>query len=158
VAKQGTTVKQAAGELGVSAKWVRRQIASGTVTPARAGSKRNGRFVLTAEDVETLRVKASERPAAPPAAGGGTGGEGGGEQPAASASLARVTQLETERANLLARVAWERAIAQSQQKALDAERERTERLEEELRVQRARVEALKALSAWDRALGRHKAI
>ena len=55
-------------------------------------------------------------------------------------------------------VAWERAISQEQQKALEAELARVEKLAADLETQRARVEALKALSAWDRVLGRHKAI
>ena len=43
--------------------------------------------------------------------------------------LARFTQLEGERANLLAQVAWERAIAQEQQKALEAEHARVAQLD-----------------------------
>ena len=41
---------------------------------------------------------------------------------------------------------------------LEAELARVEKLAADLETQRARVEALKALSAWDRVLGRHKAI
>ncbi len=140
-APQGTSVKQAAADLGVAPSWVRQQIASGAISPARTGSKRNGRFTLTAEEIETLRQLAAADPA--------TGGP---------AALARVTQLEAERANLLAQVAWERAIAQEQQKALETERARAERLAADLDAQRARIEQLKALTAWDRVLGRHKAI
>jgi hypothetical protein len=140
-ASHTTTIKQAAADLGVSPKWVRDQIAQSTITPQRHGGKRNGRFVLSAEDVETLRAKATEVPA--------------GDD---STALARVTELETQRANLLARVAWERAIAQTQQKALEDEKARSERLEAELALQRTRVEQLKALSVMDRVMGRHKSI
>ena len=132
---------QSAEELGVSAGWVRAQISAGAVTPARSSEKRNARYLLTEADIETLRSIAAEDPAA-----GGT------------AALALVSRLEAERANLLAQVAWERAIAQEQQKSLEAELARTERLSAELDLQHARIEALKALSAWDRFLGRHKAI
>jgi DNA-binding transcriptional MerR regulator len=135
------SIRQAAEDLGVTARWIRAQIAAGLISPARAGSKRNGRFLLSADDVETLATQAAEDPSA------------GG-----AAMLARFTQLEGERANLLAQVAWERAIAQEQQKALEAEHTRVAQLIEDLELQRARVEQLKALSAWDRVLGRHKAI
>lgn len=127
--------------LGVSAKWVRRQIAAGVISPKRAGGKRNSTFALSDADVEALRAKAAEDPAS-----------------GSAAVLARMSQLEAERANLLAQVAWERAIAQEQQKSLETELARAEKLAAELETQRARVEALKALSAWDRVLGRHKAI
>ena len=137
----GLSTSQAAEELGASVGWVRAQIAAGVVTPARSSEKRNARYLLSEADIATLQPLASEDPAA-----GGT------------AALARVSHLEAERANLLAQVAWERAIAQEQQKALEAELARTERLSADLDLQRARVEALKALSAWDRVLGRHKAI
>lgn len=132
---------QAAEELEVSAGWVRAQIAAGTVTPARSSAKRNARYLLSGADIETLRSIAAEDPSA-----GGT------------AALALVSRLEAERANLLAQVAWERAIAQEQQKALETELARTERLSAELDLQHARIEALKALSAWDRLIGRHKSI
>jgi len=150
LAKRGVTVKQVAEELGVSAKWIRGHITAGTITPERQGNKRNGRFLLSDADVETLRTRASEerpteeRPAEP---------EGGD-----TTALARISQLEADRANLLAQVAWARAISQEQQKALEIERERAEKLDAELEAQRSRVEALKALSVLDRALGRHKAI
>lgn len=72
--------------------------------------------------------------------------------------LARISQLETERTNLMAQVAWARGVAQEQQKALEVERQRTEKLATELETQRARVEALKALGPLDRLLGRHKRI
>lgn len=132
---------QAAEELGVSTEWVRAQITAGVVTPARSSAKRNARYVLSDADIAALRSLAAEDPTA------------GG-----SAALARVSQLEGERANLLAQVAWERAIAQEQQKSLEHELARTERLTAEVDLQRGRVEALKALSAWDRMLGRQKTI
>ncbi len=142
------SIKQAAEDLGVTTRWVRTQINAEVISPARAGSKRNGRFVLTAADVETLAARAAEDPSA------------GG-----AAMLARFTQLEGERANLLAQVAWERAIAQEQQKALEAEHARVAELVAEVELQRSRVELqrlrveqLKALSAWDRVRGRHKSI
>lgn len=138
---QGVSPAQAAEELGVPVAWVRAQIASGAVTPARSSDKRNARYILSDADVATLRALAAEDPTA-----GGT------------AALARVSHLEAERANLLAQVAWERAISQEQQKALETELARTEKLSAELERQHTRVEALKALSAWDRVLGRHKAI
>ena len=135
------SIRQAAEDLGVTARWIRAQIAAGLISPARSGSKRNGRFLLSSADVEALATQAAEDPSA------------GG-----AAMLARFTQLEGERANLLAQVAWERAIAQEQQKALEAEHARVAQLIEDLEVQRGRVEQLKALSAWDRVLGRHKGI
>lgn len=72
--------------------------------------------------------------------------------------LARISQLETERTNLMAQVAWARGVAQEQQKALEVERQRAEKLAAELETQRARIEALKALGPLDRLLGRHKRI
>jgi hypothetical protein len=132
---------QAAEELGVSVGWVRAQIAAGSVTPARSSDKRTARYLLSESDIAELRAIAAEDPSA------------GG-----SAALALVTRLEAERANLLAQVAWERAIAQEQQKALEVERARSDRLAAELEQQHTRVEALKALSAWDRLRGRHKGI
>lgn len=72
--------------------------------------------------------------------------------------LARIDSLETDRTNLMAQVAWARAVAQEQQKTLEVERERAAKLTAELDAQRARVEQLKALSALDRLLGRHKGI
>jgi hypothetical protein len=138
---QTVSIRQAAEDLGETARWIRAQIATELITPMRSGSKRNGRFALSEADVEVLATKAAEDP--------GAGG---------AAMLARFTQLESERANLLAQVAWERAIAQEQQKALEAEHLRVAQLALELELQRVRVEQLKALSAWDRVLGRHKAI
>ena len=73
-------------------------------------------------------------------------------------ALARISQLEADRTNLMAQVAWARGIAQEQQKALESERSRTEKLEAELAAQRLRVEQLKSLSALDRLLGRHKRV
>jgi|GEM_PF-6011497 len=141
MAKKGTGVRQAAEELGVSPKWIRARIAEGIVAPERTGTKRNSRFVLSATDVEALRAARD----ADPAAGG-------------AAVLARISRLESDRTNLLAQVAWARAIAQEQQKALEREQQRAEQLAAELETQRARIEALKALSVLDRILGRHKSV
>ncbi|MDP2401589.1 MAG: hypothetical protein Q8M66_06380 [Actinomycetota bacterium] len=142
--RQNTGIKQVAGELGVSTKWIRRRIAAGLISPGRTGTKRNSRFVLSESDIEALRLHRD----APPAAG----------DVKESSSLARIGQLEADRANLLAQVAWARAIAQEQAKALESERERTATLAAEVESQRDRVEQLKALSAWDRVRGRHKDI
>ena len=138
---KGLSSAQAAENLGVPVSWVRSQIGAGVVTPARSSEKPNARHILSDADVAALRELAAVDPTA-----GGT------------AALARLSQLEAERANLLAQVAWERAIAQEQQKALEAELARTSQLTADLERQRTRVEALKALSAWDRVRGRHKAI
>jgi len=146
LAKQATTVKGAAETLGVSAKWIRRQIAAGLITPPRQGKKQGGRFLLSDADIDTLRARANKRRGAQ----GGAVGE--------TAALARISRLEADRTNLLAQVAWARAIVQEQQKALDAERERSERLIADVAEQRERIEALKALSALDRLRGRHKSI
>ena len=78
--------------------------------------------------------------------------------PAVSTLLARYSDLQAERANLLAQVAWERALAREREAALDLEQKRNEQLAADLETQRQRVEALKALSAWDRIRGRHKKI
>jgi hypothetical protein len=161
LAKQDLSVKQAAEELGVTAKWIRKRIAEGTITPARRGSKHNGRFALTAEDVGALR-KCLAAEAAPEA-----GSDAATDAIVAADSmvdadratlLARIEELEADSTNLQAHVAWARAIAKEQQKALDLERERAQKLAEDLETQRARVEALKALSTIDRLLGRHKGI
>jgi cyanate lyase len=138
---RGLSLTKASEELGVPVAWIRARIAGGAITPARSSDKRNARYVLSEADIASLREIAADDPMA------------GG-----SAALARVSQLEAERANLLAQVAWERAIAQEQQKALETERARTEQLATELDLQRSRIEALKALSAWDRVLGRHKTV
>ncbi len=127
--------------MGVSPKWIRRQIKAGVIDPARSGNKRNSRFALSDADIDVLRTVLD--------AGGGAGSRG---------ELARIAELESDRAELLAQVAWTRAVAQEQQKAPEAERGRSERLEAELQVQRTRIEQLKALSALHRLLGRHKAI
>ncbi len=73
-------------------------------------------------------------------------------------ALARISELEADRSNLMAQVAWARGVAQEQQKALEIERQRSEKLATDLEAQRARIEALKALSLIDRLLGRHKRI
>lgn len=87
-----------------------------------------------------------------------TPGEATPESVGPGTELVRISQLETERTNLMAQVAWARGVAQEQQKALEVERQRTEKLATDLETQRARVEQLKALSALDRLLGRHKRI
>jgi hypothetical protein len=153
-AKSGRSIKSVAAELGVSAKWIRAQVGTSAVTPGRSSDKRNARYLFSEADIATLRALAlhpEPAPTAPPATA---------ENPAPEppAVLARVTQLEAERANLIAQVAWERAIAQEQQKALEAERARTAKLAADLELQHSRIEALKALSAWDRVIGRHKAV
>lgn len=135
-------IKQVAAELGVGAKWIRAQVAAGTVAPKRAGGKGDGRYLFTADDLEALRLAKEAEPLA-------------GEE---TTAIARISRLEADRTNLLAQVAWARAVAQEQQKALEIERERAEKLAAELEAQRTRVERLKALSALDRLLGRHKAI
>lgn len=73
-------------------------------------------------------------------------------------ALARISELEADRTNLMAQVAWARGVAQEQQKALEVERQRAEKLAADLEAQRTRIEALKALSLIDRLLGRHKRI
>ena len=153
--KQDRTVKQAAEELGVSAKWIRKQIAEGAISPVRRGSKRNGRFALVAEDVVALRERLASEAASSSAIEPLTDSAADADR---VGLLARIDELESDRTNLQAHVAWARAIAREQQKALDYERERTQKLADELEAQRARVEALKALSTIDRLLGRHKAI
>lgn len=73
-------------------------------------------------------------------------------------ALARIGQLEADRTNLMAQVAWARAVAQEQQKTLEIERARAEQLMADLAAQRQRIEQLKSLSLLDRLLGRHKRI
>jgi hypothetical protein len=79
-------------------------------------------------------------------------------QEAGSEALARIGQLEADRTNLMAQVAWARAVAQEQQKTLELERARSERLAADLDAQRQRIEQLKSLSLLDRLFGRHKSI
>lgn len=148
------TVREAAESLGVKPGWVRIRIADGVIQPVRAEGKGKKRYLLDADDLEVLRSWAQARTT--------RSSKSGRSVSAASAAdahaLARVVQLEEERSNLLAQVAWARALAQEQQKAIEHERERVQRLEAELRVQQSRIEALKALTVWDRLLGRHKGI
>lgn len=139
--KQGTTPKQAAEIIGVTPKWIRRQIKAGIISPERVGNKRNGTFMLSEADIQTLQ-----------------GFVGSNAGPDERTALARITQLESDRSDLLVQVAWARAIAQEQQKTLETEQNRSEKLQTELETQRARIEQLKALTAFDRLLGRHKAI
>jgi hypothetical protein len=141
MARQGTSVKKAAETLGVTPKWIRARIAEASVTPRRSGSGRNARFELTDAEVETMRGLAAA-----------------GEPAPVGSELARIGTLETQRANLLARLAWERATSRSREEALQVERARVDRLLADLDLQRSRVEALKALSVVDRVLGRHKDI
>lgn len=148
------TVREAAESLGVKPGWVRIRIADGVIQPVRAEGKGKKRYLLDADDLEVLRSWAQARTT--------RSSKSGRSVSAASAAdahaLARVVQLEEERSNLLVQVAWARALAQEQQKAIEHERERVQRLEAELRVQQSRIEALKALTVWDRLLGRHKGI
>ena len=130
--------------LEVSEKWVRRQIDAGVIQVSRRGGKKRGPFMLAEADVDTLRERLNAKPPK-------------GERAEISA-IARIEQLETDRANLLAQLAWARAIGQEQQKTIEAETERARWLDGQLAEQRARVEALKALSLFDRLLGRHKSI
>ncbi|MCX8007150.1 MAG: hypothetical protein N3B11_03430 [Coriobacteriia bacterium] len=156
MAKQTMTVREVAEQLGVKPGWVRKRIADGTVTPLRVGGKSKGRYLLRVEDVAVLQAAAALR-----AQKGSRAVRGAARatfEAADTAALARVSQLEEERANLLAQVAWARAVAQEQQKALEHERQRADRLEAELSVQRGRVEALKALTVWDRLRGRHREV
>jgi hypothetical protein len=141
MARQGTSVKRTAELLGVTPKWVRARIADASITPKKSGSGRNTRYALTEAEIETLRGLAA-RPVS------GVRGD----------ALARIDTLEAQRANLLARLAWERATARAHQESLLAERARVDGLLEELATQRSRVEQLKALSVVDRMLGKHKDI
>lgn len=154
MARRTITVREAAESLGVKPGWVRRRIADGIIQPARSDGKGKKRYLLDADDLEVLRSWVEAR-----TAGGSKRSRRASTASAADAhALARVAQLEEERSNLLAQVAWARALAQEQQKAIEHERERVERLETELRTQQSRIEALKALTVWDRLLGRHKGI
>lgn len=148
------TVREAAESLGVKPGWVRRRIADGVIQPVRADGKGKKRYLLDADDLEVLRSWAEMR-----AVGSVRRSRSASMASGADAhALARVEQLEEERSNLLAQVAWARALAQEQQKAIEHERARVERLEAELRTQQSRIEALKALTVWDRLLGRHKGV
>ena len=143
MAKPGTSVRRAAGLLAVTPKWVRARIDEGAISPKRIGRGRNGRFAISDEDLDVLRGLAA--PAAETA-------------PSGEDALARIGKLEADRANLLARLAWEHATAEATQRALDEERGRVEVLTAEVSAQRTRVEQLKALSVLDRVLGRHKGV
>lgn len=145
------TVREAAELLGVKPGWIRKRIASGVISPQRVGPKRKGRYVLTARDIQWLEQLALQ---------GSKAASRARNQLALKRRdlLERIEQLESDRANLLAQVAWARAVSKEQQKALEHERSRVERLEAELAAERARIEALKALSAWDRLRGLHKRI
>ncbi len=158
MAKRDISMKEAASELGVSAKWIRARIAEGAIRPRRAGGKGSGRYLLSEDELATLGALANRTAAASGASAAPASVASGDEGAAVTDTLARISRLEADRANLLAQVAWERAIAQEQQKALEIERERVEKLLAELDVQRARIERLKALGAWDRIMGRHKEI
>lgn len=141
MARRGTSVKRAAESLGVTPKWIRARIADSSVTPARTGRGRDARYILTDAEIETLRGLAAR-----------SASDIRGD------ALARIDTLEAQRANLLARLAWERATAHAREEALHAERARVEQLMAEVAAQRARVEQLKALSLVDRLLGKHKGI
>lgn len=158
MAKQGLSMKEAAAALGVSTKWIRARIAEGTIRPRRAGGKGSGRYLLSEDEMATLGSMAKQTAPASGTSDASASVAPDDEGPAVTDALARISRLEADRANLLAQVAWERAIAQEQQKALEIERERVEKLLADLDVQRARIERLKALGAWDRIMGRHKDI
>jgi hypothetical protein len=141
MARQGTSVKRAAELLGVTPKWIRARIADSSVSPKRTGSGRNARYTLTEAEIETLRGLASRS-----------------VSDVRGDALARIDTLEAQRANLLARLSWERATTRAREEALHAERARVDQLMAELAAQRTRVEQLKALSLVDRLLGKHKDI
>jgi hypothetical protein len=141
MAKHGISVRRAAELLGVSAISVRAWIADGAITPQRARGGHSGPYAITDAEVEVLKALAVKTAAK-----------------ADSGALARIGKLEAERANLLARLAWEHATGEASQHALEDERRRSEALATEVANQRTRVEQLKALSAWDHLRGRHKNI
>lgn len=121
---------------------------------AKKGSQTAPAKLVALKKAPAGKKRASEAPKAD-----GAPSESAAGTPATpETALARISQLETERANLMAQVAWARGVAQEQQKALEMERQRSEALAAELEAQRARVEALKALGPLDRLLGRHKRI
>jgi hypothetical protein len=141
MARQGTSVKKASELLGVTPKWIRARIADSSISPKRTGSGRGARYLLTDVEIEALRGLAARSAA-----------------DVRGDALARIDTLEAQRANLLARLAWERATAHARGASLQAERARVDQLMAELAVQRTRVEQLKALSLLDRMLGKHKDI
>lgn len=122
---------------------------------AKPGKKKHAKRGET-----SLRVKPKKSSATATPGAAETASPPSGDRPlrAGDTTLARITELEADRTNLMAQVAWARGVAQEQQKALEVERERTRKLEADLEAQRARVEQLKALSALDRLLGRQKRV
>ena len=155
MAKRGMSIKEAATYLGVTPSWIEEQIAAGHVKPGKGRGKLSGRPYLTKSDRDKLSELWSRAPIPEVEAFGASTEE---LPPAVSTLLARYSDLQAERANLLAQVAWERALAREREAALDLEQKRSEQLAADLETQRQRVEALKALSAWDRVRGRHKKI
>jgi excisionase family DNA binding protein len=156
MAKQGMSVKEAAAYLGVTPSWIEDQIASGRIKPKKGRGKYSGKPYLSKADREKLGELWSRSPI--PEVEPLSDMPSDDLPPAVSTLLARYSDLEAERANLLAQIAWERALARERETALDLEQKRGEQLSADLEVQRRRVEALKALSTWDRMLGRHKSI
>ena len=156
MAKRGMSIKETAESIGVTTSWVEEQIAAGHVRPTKGRGKYSGRPYLSKKDCDTLRALWSRAPI--PEVEAYTAIPTDELPPAVSALLARYSNLEAERANLLAQIAWERALAREREAALDLEQKRSEQLAVDLEAQRQRVEALKALSAWDRIRGRHKQI
>ena len=156
VAKRGMSVKEAATTLGVTTSWVEEQIAAGRVKPGKGRGKLSDRPYLSKRDIDTLRELWSRAPI--PEVEPLSAIPTDELPPGVSTLLARYSDLEAERANLLAQIAWERALAREREAALELEQKRNEQLAAELDAQRTRVEALKALSTWDRIRGRHKSI
>jgi len=125
----------------------------------KAKKAKKGSRTAPAKLVALKKAPAGKKRASQEPRGAGAPSEGATGTPATpETGLARISQLEAERTNLMAQVAWARGVAQEQQKALEVERQRAEKLAAELETQRARVEALKALGPLDRLLGRHKRI
>jgi hypothetical protein len=120
---------------------VKRDETSLRVKPKKAGAKASGAKLSSPKTATDTGIPQVEQPK--------VGGE---------TALARISQLEADRTNLMAQVAWARGIASQQQKAPEGERDRTRKLEADLEAQRARIEQLKALTTLDRLLGRHKRI
>lgn len=156
MAKQIMTLKEVSTYLGVTTGWVKEQVAAGKVKPRKGRGKQAGRPVFSKKDRETLKELWSRAPI--PEVESAPGIPADELPPAVGTLLARYSDLEAERANLLAQIAWERALAREREKALELEQDRSRQLAEEVAVQRTRIEALKALSTWDRIRGRHKAI